>query len=799
MNQILDYCKENPINNLDDICNEFILKKLILSIEPTFGEINLNQGSDYAIRYDNFSIIKKAIKKYLSLNPERVNFTSNADFSNSLNEDKLIKKDKEQGILLGEMLLFLSSISSNKDSYERLENCDENSLSLYINIIEKYSKKYESEDENDENNKEELTEEEKRLKEYLENERMKKELEEKKRMILDLQQKYEDIENKYNDCVLELANIKNNQETEFTAKEDLLDQRTINNSLRNEIKELRTTKETITNEYEAKVKNLNFKLKLADEKIISLESSLEKYISFKQENDKLKEKMKEYSSFYEIEKKLTEREIIIENKNEMISQLTKEKNKIQDNNISLIKEMQSLKEDINMRDNKNMILESKITKLEKELLDKNASSNEKPKKQKNKEGFQLSDVLGEDNENEEDEDYKQKYEDVAEELETYKNIVIPLTEAKEKLEEECNRQKEIIKQLGGESCLITKKDSVSDINEKDDSKEKEINALKQKISEQNNISEELRKMLDNREKESNEHKEKLNETTEQLDTYKNAVTLLTEEKDEYLNECQKLKETIKNLENNINISINKSTENSNNDSTNMISSELHNKEINELKQIISEKEGLIETLQGIIGGEKDINSLKNNGVDYKQKYNEANVKIEIYKNKINDYNKEKENYIKECSLLKENNKKLNDEITKYQNDLNKINENNSQMNKDIIKLKNENNDIKKLIKEKEDKILELNKNQNMNNNIIQDNKEVEEFKKKIDDLINENERIKANVTKEHELIASSMYELAIHFMKVEAQRQLEDMEYEGDNLSWIEIERRKNFPSDHYN
>ena len=166
---------------------------------------------------------------------------------------------------------------------------------------------------------------------------------------------------------------------------------------------------------------------------------------------------------------------------------------------------------------------------------------------------------------------------------------------------------------------------------------------------------------------------------------------------------------------------------------------------------------------------------------------------------MNEYNKEKENYIKECSLLKENNKKLNDEITKYQNDLNKINENNSQMNKDIIKLKNENNDIKKLIKEKEDKILELNKNQNMNNNIIQDNKEVEEFKKKIDDLINENERIKANVTKEHELIASSMYELAIHFMKVEAQRQLEDMEYEGDNLSWIEIERRKNFPSDHYN
>ena len=492
----------------------------------------------------------------------------------------------------------------------------------------------------------------------------------------------------------------------------------------------------------------------------------------------------------------------MKNKNEIITQLTKEKNLIQDNNISLIKDIQSLKEDINMKDNKNMILESKITKLEKELLDKNSlPTNEKEKKHKNKEtGFQLSDVLGEDNENSDEEDYKQKFEDVAEELETYKNIVIPLTEAKEKLEEECNRQKEIIKQLGGESCLITKKNSNDENKEKDDSKEKEINALKQKISEQNNISEELRKMLDNREKETNEHKEKLNETTEQLDTYKNAVTLLTEEKDEYLNECQKLKETIKSLENNINISNNKSTNNSNTESTNMvnsISNELHMKEINELKQIITEKEGLIETLQGIIGGEKDINTLKNNGVDYKQKYNEANVKIEVYKNKINDFNKEKENYIKECSLLKENNKNLNDEITKYKNDLNKINENNNLMNKDIIKLKNENDDIKKLIKEKEEKILELNKNKNMNN-IRQDSKEIEEYKKKIDELLNENERIKVNVTKEHELIASSMYELAIHFMKVEAQRQLEDMEYEGDNLSWIEMERRKNFPSDHY-
>ena len=66
--------------------------------------------------------------------------------------------------------------------------------------------------------------------------------------------------------------------------------------------------------------------------------------------------------------------------------------------------------------------------------------------------------------------------------------------------------------------------------------DKEINALKQKINEQNNISEELRKIVDNKEKKNDEYKKNLSEMQQQLETYKNAVGLLTEEKGEHINE-----------------------------------------------------------------------------------------------------------------------------------------------------------------------------------------------------------------------------------------------------------------------
>ena len=111
----------------------------------------------------------------------------------------------------------------------------------------------------------------------------------------------------------------------------------------------------------------------------------------------------------------------------------------------------------------------------------------------------------------------------------------------------------------------------------------------------------------------------LGEISEQLETYKNALSLLNEEKGEYMNECEKLKEKIKNLEDELskNKNINTSNEGGvDNDK---------NKEINELKEKIAERDGLIETLQGIISGDKDINALKKDCYLYAHKIEKGDI------------------------------------------------------------------------------------------------------------------------------------------------------------------------------
>ena len=289
--------------------------------------------------------------------------------------------------------------------------------------------------------------------------------------------------------------------------------------------------------------------------------------------------------------------------------------------------------------------------------------------------------------------------------------------------------------------------------------DKEINALKQKISEQNNISEELRKIVDNKEKKNDQYKKNLSEMQEQLDTYKNAVGLLTEEKGEHINEIQKLKEMNKKLEQELSYNGNNNIIDKKDEikSINQ-NSEKDEKRIKELEEKSIERDGLIETLQGIISGDKNINELKNDKEEWKIKYNKLK--------------EEKEEIEKKIKLNDENNKKLEEKI-KY------LNTNNEALYKELNEYKNKN-------------IIASNDNNNNDNKII---------KKKLEELIAENENIKNKTILEHQLISSSMFEMAIQFFKLKKDfNEIQNQENNSQStLSWIEIERRKNFPCEYYN
>lgn len=778
MNTIFAYFKDNPIKNILDLCNEFTLQHLMLSIEPSLTKVELNRGSEYKIKHNNFSKIMESFSNYLTHNPDRIYFTPNADFISKIKIDGIIKCQKEQAILLGEMLLFLSSISKNKESFDKVDQCTNESLSLYVSIQEKYTTKFTENEglsgkpssESFYNNENEAA---------LLCEKLKKEVKDKNKAILQLQSNYDILEDKYNNCCQELSHLKDVTDNDFSAKEDLLNQQILNNSLKNEIKELQLAKENIKNEYESKIKTINYKLNISNDKILSLEQEIERYKSYVTENERLKEKIKTLNSYKDTDKKVLECEKIINGKNDLIQELTKEKNIIQDKNISLMKELSELKQEINNKENKKMKVENELRKVQDEFKELKMSEKNLNRitgqKRENKGGFELSEALLEDGEvdsEEEKVDYKQKYLEAIEEMETYKNIVMPLTEEKEKLENENKAQKEIIQKLGGTDFLNKLNENNGENGELNS--DKEINALKQKISEQNNVSEELRKILNSKDKESDEYKKNLGEITEQLETYKNAVTLLTEEKGEYMNECQQLKENIKKLE--YELSLNKPGNSSINTSTNLSNTNDfidNSKEIKDLKEKISERDGLIQTLQGIISGDKDISVLKTDGIDYKEKYNKLNEEKEEIEKQLNDIKKDKSTAEKNNKLNEEKNKRLEEEINDYKNNNLKLSNDNNELNKKISELKN------KIVNDKDNKAIN----------------------KKMEELANENENIKNNAIKEHELIASSMFELAIQYfnMKKELDNMKNIQNNENSNLTWVEIERRKNFPCEYYN
>jgi len=767
MNTIFSYFKEKPIKSIFDLCNEFTLYQLLLSIEPNLKKIDLEHGTKYSTKHKNFSNIIEIISTYITFHPDRVYFTPDADFALRLKIDEIIKCNKEQAMLLAEMVLFLSGISKNRESINRLDDCNDQSVMIYFNIQQKYSNKFNNDDENE---NEENTEENKDLENQniqisLLCEKLKKEIQDKNRTILELQSHYDELENKYDVSNKELTHLKSVTDAEFIAKEDLINQQILNDSLNNEINELKITNNNIKNEYESKIKALNYKLSVSNEKIVEVQLESEKYKSYMKENQRLKEKINLLNSYKDTDKKIAELEKIINGKNDLIQELTKEKNKIQDKNISLIKELSQLKQDVFNLENKNLSLENDLRKATNEnqelkLNQNQIKVNKKIIKKESNNEINLSEALLEDDDGEEEEDYKQKYNDIKDELDMYKNIVNPLTEEKDKLENEIKELKEVIEKLGGNKDI--KNGVENEINNKEKgeaNQDKEINALKQKISEQNNISEELRKIVDNKEKKNDQYKKNLFEMQEQLDTYKNAVGLLTEEKGEHINEIQKLKEMNKKLEQEL--SFNKNPDNkmniSKNDSDNITNSkysESAEKEIKELKDKILERDGLIETLQGIISGDKNINEIKNDGEDYKQKYNKLK--------------EEKDEVEKRIKISEDNSNKLKEEVKN-------IKKENEALNKEVNELKNK-------------------------NIIYKDNSDNKTMKKKLEELNIENENIKNKTILEHQLISSSMFELAIQFFQLKKELNDKNLENSGDsNLSWIEMERKKNFPCEYYN
>lgn len=136
--------KPKGLKSLNELTNEKLLRKIILEIEPNIeangNKIDITDDASFGIRYANIVSIITAIENYKNKSPEKDRFTMNTNFKNIIIVNDLLKNNKEQLILLSELLLFLSSISSKKDFYlDKLGEIDDMKIcNAFFAVIEKY-------------------------------------------------------------------------------------------------------------------------------------------------------------------------------------------------------------------------------------------------------------------------------------------------------------------------------------------------------------------------------------------------------------------------------------------------------------------------------------------------------------------------------------------------------------------------------------------------------------------------------------------------------------------------------------
>ena len=214
----------------------------------------------------------------------------------------------------------------------------------------------------------------------------------------------------------------------------------------------------------------------------------------------------------------------------------------------------------------------------------------------------------------------------------------------------------------------------------------------------------------------------------------------------------------------------------------------------------------------------ELNKVSDNQ-NYEKEINELKQELETYKDCLNTMNSEKDkltnekdkiyfekekclNELQQLKLEKQKNdmenenkiKKLQDDISLFKTTGNLSTDITSNLNNqdEVSSLKNQilrQQEIIEALKSRidnEDDIFNNSKEENKNN----ENDEINKY-------IKENNELRNRIIKEHELISSSFYELALQFMRLKASENESDSNSNRSSRkkTWLEIERQKNFPS----
>ena len=291
----------------------------MISIEPNLNVIKLIDNSNFQGKYTNLvNIINKVTEYVLSLDDNSI-IKNTTNFKSTININEIINNDKKALYKLFEMIIFVSAISSNTESFDRLETCDENLISFYLQIIQKYTNKFDS---NDDNNNtisgrvSRVSRVSKTRKSMIETyKRQNEEIEEKNSIIDNLQMEISNLEMKNKEYLSELENLNILKENNSILSSDLFKEKERNDRMQGIFEKKDEEKEKTIKSLEEKLKTINYKHEQLNDKYILAQNELNSYKDLKKENEKLKNKVKDLHLIKEKDAKIQELVIEIENKN----------------------------------------------------------------------------------------------------------------------------------------------------------------------------------------------------------------------------------------------------------------------------------------------------------------------------------------------------------------------------------------------------------------------------------------------------------------------------------------------------
>jgi chromosome segregation ATPase len=368
----------------------------IISRDPQYDlSIKLNIDNNFGTKYSNFVAIVQSMENYFTASRQNTKYTSILNVKELININELLKYNQEQLLTFTELLIVISSICYNKDTYiDILQNNIDSTVEYYFNIVEKYIvleadtsivsnnmtsndnssillptpnngprltrviKRFSCMGSNDPEGMSKMIQQNDRLKtkiDYLEKEKenMGRSMAEYQNRISELQSENDTlikdnktVKEKLENSRVELDILKSNNAKYLEANEDYLKEIIIINNLKNVILQKDVEIEEITKESDKMLKNYTDQITILNEKINDYEEKQKETRQLKNEMEKLKVKNKELMTVKDKFVDYDELRTGLDKSKSIIDGLNREKNNMMTQIETLNNELMSNKERI---------------------------------------------------------------------------------------------------------------------------------------------------------------------------------------------------------------------------------------------------------------------------------------------------------------------------------------------------------------------------------------------------------------------------------------------------------------------